>query len=146
MFLFLVSVVRKKKRNQKKKDRWCKLFTLQRTKSAKNNGRLFLNFVKRNLKTVGFVLVQFAEILSLFFPLNQPNTAADFLNEPKGYIQIAGMLFVGGYRTEVRYPERPEKNHHKLCNKIKKNVEKVRFIFLDKIFLLCYNIFAKLTK
>ena len=44
-FLFLVSAVRKKKRNQKKKDRWCKLPTLYRTKVAKNDGNLFSNFV-----------------------------------------------------------------------------------------------------
>ena len=41
------------------------------------------------MKNVGFVVMRLVEILSLIYPLNQPKITADFLNEPKGYIQIA---------------------------------------------------------
>jgi len=56
----------------------------------KSTGGIFLNFVKRNLKTVGFVLVRFAEILSLSYPLTRPSITVGFLKTPKGDFQTAG--------------------------------------------------------
>ena len=71
-FLFLVSAARKKKRNQKKKDRWCKSPPYTVLRLPKSTATFFQIFVKRNLKIVSFVLMRLVEKLSLSYPLTRP--------------------------------------------------------------------------
>ena len=98
------------KRHQKKKERWCRSFTFSDTNAAKPpRAAFFQNSSQRILKNVGFIFAFWVELLSLHLlgevacvcktegdslspPLNQPNTTADFSNEPKGYIRIAGSI------------------------------------------------------
>jgi len=57
----------------------------------KSTGGIFTKFVGANFVKRRLCFSFLVGILNPFCPLTRPNTTVGFLNEPKGYIQIAGI-------------------------------------------------------